>query len=194
MNGSNPAGGVTSIPGLKKACSEQAALIHEDEASFRQDSTLHQTWSRRGCQLLIPVIGARRSLKVFGSVEIYSARFLYKLAEAFTAETYLTYLERLARAYFPRRTYLIQDNASYHKDREVGAWFNDNRHWLTVYHLPPYSPEFNATERLWHHTRITGTHNRYFVTPAELEDVVIRVFKSIQHAPEQIHGYLHPFR
>jgi len=168
-------------------------VIHEDEASFRQDSTLHQTWSRRGTQPLILVTGARRSLKVFGSVEIYSARFLYKFTEGFTAETYLAYLEQLARAYYPRTTYLIQDNASYHKDSEVWAWFNDNRHWLTVYNLPPYSPELNAAERLWHHTRVAGTHNHYFATLAELHSTVTTVFRSIQRVPEQIHGYLRPF-
>jgi hypothetical protein len=44
---------------------------------------------------------------------------------------------------------LIQDNASYHKDRQVWAWFASNRRWLQVHQLPPYSPEFNPTERRW---------------------------------------------
>src|SRR2546429_9934198 len=37
-------------------------------------------------------------------------------------------------------TVQIQDNASYHKDAEVWAWFKSNRHWLEMHHLPPYSP------------------------------------------------------
>ncbi len=40
------------------------------------------------------------------------------------------------------------------KDAHVWDWFAANRSWWTVFNLPPYSPEFNATERLWHHTRI----------------------------------------
>jgi hypothetical protein len=31
---------------------------------------------------------------------------------------------------------------------------------LTVHQLPPYSPKLNATKRLWHHTRVAGTHNQ----------------------------------
>lgn len=168
-------------------------MIHNDEASFRQDSTLYQTWSRWGHQPSIPVTGQRKCLKVFGSVEIFAARFLYQMAEVFNAETYLAYLEHIARAYCPRKTFLIQDNASYHKDKEVWSWFGENRKWLTVYNLPPYCPELNATERLWHHTRLVGTHNRYFITIEELQDTVSRVFKSIQHAPNRIRGYLQPF-
>ncbi len=31
---------------------------------------------------------------------------------------------------------LIQDNATYHKDGDVWAWFDANRHWLEVHQLP----------------------------------------------------------
>ena len=168
-------------------------MIHEDEASFRQDSTLHCTWSRSGDQPSVPVTGQRKSLKVFGSVEIFSARFLYKMAKVFNAETYTSYLEQIARAYFPRKTFLIQDNASYHKDKDVWSWFSENKKWFTVFNLPPYCPELNATERLCHHTRMNGTHNRYFISVSELYDAVSGVLKSIQHAPQQICGYLRPF-
>ncbi len=168
-------------------------MIHCDEASFRQDSTIHRTWARMGHQPGIPVTGERKSLKVFGSVELFSARFLYKMANVFNAETYLSYLEQIARIYFPAKIFLIQDNASYHKDGNVWFWFRENQKWLTVYNLPPYCPELNATERLWHHTRMKGTHNRYFVSVDELHENLCHVFRSIQHAPQQIKGYLRPF-
>ena len=168
--------------------------MFQDEASFRQDSTLHQTWAKEGHQPLIPITGQRKSVKIFGLVEIYTARFNYQRDSVFNAETYLRFLEnQLARNYFPRKTFLIQDNASYHKDREVWSWFKENRSWLTVHNLPPYSPELNATERLWHYTRMIGTHNRYFTTEGELLDTLLHVFCGIQKHPENISGYLAPF-
>lgn len=123
-----------------------------------------------------------------------SARFHYMRDLVFNAQTYLKFLERkIASLYFPRHVFLIQDNASYHKDGEVWAWFKQNRSWLTVYNLPPYAPELNATERLWHHTRITGTHNRYFVAEEELLGALHCVFRNIQKHPQDIRGYLAPF-
>jgi transposase len=177
----------------KKAQTSGAALIFEDEASFRQDSTLHCTWSRRGCQPVVPVTGARKNIKIFGCVEINTSRFLYRRDTVFNACTYLDFLGRIAQRYYPRRVFYIQDNASYHKDKEVWAWFSENRHWWQVYNLPPYSPEFNAVEPLWHHTRISGTHNRYFIDEAELWNTLTRVFRSMQRRPQQIEGYLRPF-
>jgi transposase len=177
----------------KKARAQHAALIHADEASFRQDSTLHRTWARRGCQPQVPVTGERKSVKIFGCVELYSARFTYHRDTVFNAETYLDFLEQVARCYYPHRVIFIQDNASYHKDQNVSSWFEANHSWWETYNLPPYSPELNATERLWHHTRISGTHNRYFASHDELVTTLTSVFRSMQRRPDQIRGYLAPF-
>jgi len=161
--------------------------------SFRQDSTLHATWSRCGCQPEVPVTGARKSVKIFGCVEVYSARFMYHRSTVFNAVTYIGFLERIARRYFPQPVIYIQDNASYHKHRDVWDWFRGNRSWWHVHNLPPYSPEFNAAEPLWKHTRKMGTHNRYFEVIDELIEAVTSVFCSMQRNPEQIRGYLLPF-
>ena len=169
-------------------------ILFEDEATFRQDPTLYQTWARVGCQPEIPTTGQKKALKVFGTIELYAARFLYHFQEVFNASTYIVYLERLVRSYFPRKIYLIQDNASYHKDGEVWDWFSGHRKHIQVHNLPSYSPELNALERVWHYTRVDATHNRYFVTLEELYGSLTSTFRSIQKAPSQIQGLLHPFQ
>ncbi|MGC9260568.1 MAG: transposase, partial [Phycisphaerae bacterium] len=88
---------------------------------------------------------------------------------------------------------LVQDNASYHKDKDVWAWFHHNRKWLEVKPLPPYSPQFNPTERLWQHTRKNATHNRSFLTIGELERTLTHMFSEMQSMPETISAYLRPF-
>ena len=137
--------------------------------------------------------GQRKSIKIFGAVDIYSAKFIYKRNTVFNADTYGDFLEDIAKRFRRRGALLIQDNASYHKDKEVWSWFKANRHWLEVYQLPPYSPEFNATERIWQYTRKNGTHNRYFPTEDELLATLTRVFSDVQRFPDTIRGYLHPF-
>ncbi len=154
---------------------------------------MHATWSRIGRPPEIPVTGERKSIKILGAIELFQTRFHYRQDTVFNASTYLAFLQQLARSYRRQGAILIQDNASYHKDREVGAWFAENRHWLEVHQLPPYSPELNPTERLWQHTRRTGTHNRYFSEPAELAGTLTRVFSEMQSHPELIRPYLRPF-
>lgn len=112
-------------------------MLFTDEASFRQDSTLHATWSRVGHPPEVPVTGERKSVKILGAIELWRSRFHYKQDATFNAVTYLGFLEQLARHYRRRGAILIQDNASYHKDAEVWRWFSTNRHWLEVHHCPP---------------------------------------------------------
>ena len=155
---------------------------------------MHAAWSRVGQPPQVLVTGERKSVKILGAVELYRARFHYKRDQGFNALTYLAFLEQeIARYYRRRGAILIQDNASYHKDAEVWAWFKGNHHWLEVHQLPSYSPEFNPAERLWQHTRRNGTHNRYFVTVDELVGTLTRVFGEMQSQPETIRSYLLPF-
>src|SRR5437879_7747204 len=95
----------------------------------------------------------------FWAIELKKTRFHYRQDTVFNASTYFAFLQQLARSYRRQGAVLIQDNATYHKDGDVWAWFDANRHWLEVHQLPPYSPELNPTERLWRYTRQTGTHN-----------------------------------
>ena len=181
----------------KKTAAAGAKLVFEDEASFRQDATLYRTWSRRGQTPLIPVTGERKSAKIFGAVEVYSAQFVYHRDRVFNGETYLAFFENSVATRYYRRGQLviyIQDNASYHKEKKVWEWFAANRKWLEVHQLPPYSPEFNAAEPLWHHTRVNATHNRSFKNDGEIMESLQKTFHSIQRQPQQIMGYLRPFQ
>lgn len=113
--------------------------------------------------------------------------------EIFNAETYLAFLEEVVRQNYRKHIFYIQDNASYHKDRRVWEWFSDNRKWLEVFNLPPYSPEFNAAEPLWKYTRKCGTHNKYFRSSDEIIAAITGVFDDMQSNPDLIKGYLKPF-
>ena len=98
----------------------------------------------------------RNSVKIFASVEVYSGQFIYRPDEIFKAETYLDFLEqRLVRRYCRRgqRVIYIHDHAPYRREQRVLEWFGANASWLELHGLPAYSPQFNAAEPLWHHTR-----------------------------------------
>ena len=145
----------------------------------------------------MPVTGQRHSVKIFGAVAVDDGQFAYGRDRVFNADTYLDFLDQTMAAQFyrrGRRVFYIQDNASYHKDGRVWEWFGQNRRWLDVHLLPPYSPEFNAAEPLWHHTRVHGTHNRYFHNVEAIADSLQNIFESIQCEPSQILGYLRPFQ
>ena len=181
----------------KNAQIEGAIIVQQDEASFRQTPTLHQTWARKNSQPKIPFKGARNTQKIFGDVAPQTTKFIYHPTEkSFNYETYIEFLDNHLLPNFYRkshRVYLIQDNASYHKKPETYHWFQTNRKYVEVFNLPPYSPELNAKERLWHYTRMYATHHRYFETKEMLCEELFSTFQSMQDNPESIQGLLRPF-
>lgn len=177
----------SSEEALKKAQAEKAVIVHEDEATFRQTPTLHATWALRNSQPRIPTKGQRNSQKILGAICPASGRFIYRhQTDYFNADTYMAFLDEVVLPAFYRRNhrvYLIQDNASYHKKPEVYSWFAKNRKRIEVYQLSPYSPELNATEKVWWYTRKEATHNVYFDTPQQLCNALFSTFQEIQKNP-----------
>ena len=142
---------------------------------------------------MIPTTAQRNTQKIFGAVDLYAEAFYYHQDRVFNGLTYVGFLEQVAKHYPNQEVFLIHDNAAYHKAPEVKVWRETHAEQFHLEPLPSYSPQFNAVERIWHHTRLNATHNRYFETPLELKQTLHATFQSIQRKPEQIAGYLVPF-
>jgi len=168
-------------------------LLFGDEASFRQDPSLYQTWARRGHQPLIPTTGQRNTQKIFGAVELYRPRFHFGHGEVFEGESYVAFLTGIAQRYRNQEVFFIHDNAPYHRAPEVRQWLSCYGKRFHLYALPAYSPELNAIEPIWHHLRMQATHNRYHASEREFVKVLDGTLSSIVKEPRQVQGYLNPF-
>ena len=184
------------LPGSKKkAKSEGARIVFEDEAGFRQDPTLHRTWSRVGEQPQIAQLKKRSGIKVLGCVDIQDCEFKFSFENVLESRSYIAFLETTVSQFFEsrKRIFYIQDNASYHKDGDVWLWFKENRKWIEVYNLPAYCPELNAAERLWKLARSEGTHNRYFDSIDLLKANLTDIFGNMNNNPDTIRSHIKSF-
>jgi len=122
---------------------------------------------------------------VFGTISLYPHKFVYKITkETFNSESYIDYLDNsLLKQMYKKnnRIFLIQDNASYHKKKEVFEWLSKSRKYIEVFFLPPYSPELNASERIWNFTRKNYTHNRFFASEHEHKITLENAFNELQN-------------
>jgi transposase len=149
-------------------------LLFGDEASFRQDPSLYQAWSRRGHQPLMATTGQRNTQKIFGAVDLYRPRFYYAHGPVFEGDTYTMFLTAVAERYRKQEVFFIHDNAPYHTAPEVQEWLSCYGRRFHLCPLPPYSPEHNAIEPVWHYVRMHATHNRYHASEQEFISVLDR--------------------
>jgi len=140
----------------------------EDEAHFQRHSSLIRMWAPKGQQPRVLSASTRQKVGYFGALNLKTGCLLTKEASTFNAETFGDFLHYLLQC-TGGKLYLILDNASWHRARELKQFFHRNRHRLVRIFLPPYSPELNPIERVWRITRRQVTHNRYFGSTQELE-------------------------
>jgi len=122
-------------------------------------------------QLLAPT---RKSIALFGAVNISRGRLLTQFEKKFNAMTFQGFLENLLKhaGSRGRLIVIILDNARYHRAILLKPFLQKYRKRLRLEFLPPYSPELNPIERVWKLTRRLCTHNEYFPNLTALQETV----------------------
>ena len=147
----------------------------EDEVHFQRHSSLIRMWAPKGQQPRVVSASTRQKMGFFGALNLKTGCLLAKEASTFNAETFGDFLRYLLQ-HTQGRVYLILDNASWHKARDLRDFFIENQNRLVRIFLPPYSPELNPIERVWRITRRQVTHNRYFESVQELKTALTSHF------------------
>lgn len=115
----------------------------------------------------------RKSVACFGAVNLSTGRLVTWFCPVFNGQSFDAFVRRLLRHRRPgKRMVLVLDNAAYHHARVLKPLLLKRRRHLSLFFLPPYSPQLATIERVWKLTRRLATHNRHFPTlPAVLEAV-----------------------
>ncbi|QDF02091.1 hypothetical protein BHS04_02565 [Myxococcus xanthus] len=103
-------------------------------------------------------VGTRRKdgLSTTKRMQVAFAHHLLDIARAYPADEY-------------PEVVIVIDNAPWYRGRPVD-WALRRYPHLTLYRLPPYSPQLQPVERLWRPLRGRTTHNLLFDEMTELQD------------------------
>jgi transposase len=129
-----------------------------DEARFGQQSTITDVWARTGSRPRAVRQTRYEWVYLYAAVEPgsgESAALLAPNVDTGTMNAFLRILdaERKAGEHFV----LIMDQAGWHKSRTL-----ELPDGITVLLLPPYSPELNPVENLWHYLRSHYLSNKSY--------------------------------
>ena len=132
-----------------KAERGEIELAYVDEAGFAQAHPNRSAWTRVGERHMIYARRGKR-LNILGALLSSGELFAVKLWETTTALLFAGFLGLLA-THVGKPLTVILDNASVHKAKAIQPLLKVlEQKGLTLYFLPPYSPELNRIEKLWH--------------------------------------------
>src|SRR5882724_8671918 len=133
-------------------------LWFADEARIGQKNSLTRVWGQTGSRPAAPKDLGFASAYVFGAVcpsQGKAAALIMPICNTVAMNHHLCEISSQVAA--DAHAVVILDGASWHKSHGLVAPSN-----ITLLALPPYSPELNPVERVWHYLRTTGSPIRYF--------------------------------
>ena len=129
-------------------------MAYVDEAGFSAAHPNRSAWTPTGARHLIEATRGKR-LNVLAAMISTGELFSAKLWQNTTSEVFAGFLGLLTK-HVDKPLTVILDNASIHKSKMLQPIINLLKSkGLTLYFLPPYSPELNRIELLWHKMKHT---------------------------------------
>ena len=118
----------------------------------------------------------REGVSVFGAVNIRTGEFVGMVSNVFNAITFKRFLTVLKKRGKGKRMQIILDNARYHHAKLLNQWLEDQKQFLFLDFLSPYSPKLNPIERVWKLLKKLRLHNQYFPDLKGVIKVVVKQF------------------
>src|SRR3954464_3067608 len=160
----------------------EVRVYFEDEARFGTQGTITRVWARKGSRPRAVRQNGREWLYVLMAVCVGTGAASALIMPELNTGVLNLFLEQFARE-LPAGVHavLIWDGAGYHTGGELVVPSN-----VSLIHLPPYSPELNPVENLWHYMRAHHWSNRRYRDYNELQDEAVRSLCAVCEDPETI--------
>ena len=136
---------------------------------------------------MIPRTGARFSLQMLSAISAQGEMRFMVHQGSVTADTFCEFLTRLATG-MERKIYLVVDGHSIHKAGKVQKHLAALDGQITLFFLPPYSPDLNADEWVWKQVKQRIARQRVR-TRDDLKRVALSALHSLRRMPEKIRGF-----
>jgi len=147
-------------------------------------------WIKKGEKREIKTNSGRQRLNLHGAINAETMEITIIESQTINRDSTVQLLEMLDRKYFyAKEIIIILDNASYHYSQEVRDVIEASDKLKLVY-LPPYSPELNLIERVWHFFKKNVLYNTYYENLAEFRKAAINFFRNIDDHTEELFSLL----
>ena len=152
--------------------SKNAILYFEDESCIQLSPVLSKTWGPKKEVITQTVTGNRGSVSAISAIT-KSGDLVFNIHDSnkrFCSKDIIRFLSELLRHHKNRHVVVIMDQAPCHTSKMVKDFVLDKKR-LDVFYLPPRSPEFNPTEKIWNHLKHKEMRAHKAKTPKQLKSL-----------------------
>ncbi len=176
------------IPRIKQTIKKYRAILYfEDEANLSLTAPLAKTWAPKGQTPAQAVTGRRGGISALSAIG-RAGRLVFSLQEKRIASAHIIhFLGQLLKHHQGRHLVVVMDQASPHTSQKTMAFIKGQKR-LHVFHLPPYSPDFNPDEGVWNHLKHQELKSHQAKAKKELKALARRKLASMSKRPRLLRG------
>jgi len=176
------------LPRIRRVVREHKAILYfQDEAHLSLTALLGKTWSPRGRTPIQEVTGKRGGVSAMSAINP-RGRLLFTLHEKRIASAeVIHFLGQLLEHHNRRHLVVVMDKASPHTSKKTRGFIKSQKR-LHVFHLPPYSPDWNPDEQVWNHLKHEELKGHQAKTKAERRDLAEKKLTQMAKNHRQLRG------
>jgi transposase len=172
----------------ERAKKEGAAIFFADEASVRTNYHAGTTWAPVGKTPVVSGSGRTRSISMVSAISPRGELHFQVYETGIRQEEFLDFCKMLV-ADAGRPVFLIMDNSQVHRARILKAHAEQSNGMLTLFFLPPYSPDLNPDEWVWKNVKHDNLGRASVKSESELAKFATTALASLKKMPEKLRSF-----
>ena len=179
----------TAFPQIQaRAKKEGAVIFFADEASVRTNYHAGTTWAPVGKTPVVAGSGKTRSISMISAISPRGELHFQIHETGIRQEEFLEFCKVLL-ADVGRPVFLIIDNSQVHRAKILKAYATESKGMLTLFFLPPYSPDLNPDEWVWKNVKHDNLGRASVKSEAELAEFAHAALTKLKALPEKIQSF-----
>jgi transposase len=176
-------------PAIKALAIKQKAEIYfGDAAHVRSDHHAGRTWGKIGETPIVQATGARYGFSMISAITAKGHMRFMMIEGGVNSDVFIEFLKRLLIG-ADRKIFLIVDRGPAHISKKTKAFVEDLGGALTLFYLPPYSPDLNPDELVWNHVKTNSVGRTATIDKRSFKRTVFTALCSLQRRPKQIQSF-----
>lgn len=178
----------TVLPEIRKTVEKHRAILYfEDEANVSLTPFLGKTWAPCGQTPKARVTGKRGGIAAMSAIT-RRGHLLFTLHEKrIASDEVIHFLGQMLQHHKRRHVVVVMDQAPPHVSKKTRD-FVASQPRLHVFHLPPYSPDWNPDEKVWNHLKHQELKSHQAKTKQELHTLAQTKLTSMSQDPHLLRG------
>lgn len=178
----------SELPKIRRTVKQFKAILYfEDESNISLTAFLAKTWAPRGQTPTQKVTGKRGGVAAMSAISKRGSLVFTLLEKRIVSDDVIHFLDQLLQHHKRRHLVVVMDQASPHTSKKTQA-FIDSRRRLHVFHLPPYSPDWNPDEQVWNHLKHQELKGHGATTRGEMKALARKKLAKMAKDPETLRG------